>query len=313
MSEEEFRMPLSSSLPFSPVTPEDYEQIYPYTSAWGEGSCQYSPVSMFSLSEKYGDEVCIRDGFLYTLRRNLCGGMYRVYLAPIGEGDRKAAFARVMDDAEEYGKKVSFRTLTEEAADFLEKNFPGRFRLEENRDMAEYFCRTESTATFAGGALQRRRREVNTFWNTYGARAAVRPLVPEVFPEVLVCEENWLRESEETHDMEALRIEARMIARQLEHFEALRLSGVVLRIDGAVEGFSYGTPLNGSVYDALVEKVNRKIPHIAKVLRQESTKHCAMAYEYVNMEEDVGVPGLRALKTAYAPAYLLQKYIAVER
>ena len=38
----------SQDLEFLPVTWSDYERIYPYTSAYGEGSCQHSPVSMAS-------------------------------------------------------------------------------------------------------------------------------------------------------------------------------------------------------------------------------------------------------------------------
>ncbi len=117
-------MPETQKLEFTAVTPEDYDRIYPYTSAYGEGSCQHSPVSMFALNEKYGDSVCIQDGFLYTLRSRLCDARSRVYLAPLGSGDRKKAFERIFEDAAVYGKKVSFRTLTEEAAAFLEQNFP---------------------------------------------------------------------------------------------------------------------------------------------------------------------------------------------
>ena len=47
----------SQDLEFLPVTWSDYERIYPYTSAYGEGSCQHSPVSMASLAEKYDTYV----------------------------------------------------------------------------------------------------------------------------------------------------------------------------------------------------------------------------------------------------------------
>ena len=63
----------------------------------------------------------------------------------------------------------------------------------------------------------------------------------------------------------------------------------------------------------IVEKGNRSIQNISRVLRQEATRQCAMDCEYVNIEEDVGVPGLRALKYAYCPEYLLRKFVAVER
>ena len=84
---------------FEPVDLESLDRIRPYTSAYGEDSFQHSPVSMFALQDKYGDSCCILDGFLYVLRSRLCDEKYRVYLAPLGEGDRTAAYARILDDA----------------------------------------------------------------------------------------------------------------------------------------------------------------------------------------------------------------------
>lgn len=303
----------SGKFNFKTVGPEDYDRIYAYTSVYGEGSTQHSPVSMYSLQEKYGDETCEQDGFLYTLRSHLCDPKYRVYLAPLGGGNKKDAYAWILKDAASHGQRVKFVTLTEKVAADLEQYYPGRFEITGNRDLAEYFYRSKAMSTFSGGKMARLRWEANAFRKRLGERVDFRRIVPQDFPEILDFEEKWLAMSEETHDMDALRTEARMIRKQIAHYDALRLSGAVLRIDGAVEGFSYGTGVSRQVYDVLVEKVNRDIPHIAKVLRQEATRLCAMDYEYVNMEEDVGVPGLRFMKENYHPEYMLHKYIATER
>ena len=284
-----------SSLTFTPVGLEDYDRIYRYTSVYGEGSCQHSPVSMYSLSEKYGDSVCEQDGFLYTLRSGLCDETYRVYLAPFGSGDLKTAYQRILDDAAAHGKKAKFFTLTESAADFLSGAFPDRFDLEENRDLAEYFC------------------EYAEAYRLRKFLGYIKPMNREDMDDILAFKERWLSMSETDHDMSALGIESRMIDRQLAHFDELKLTGIVLRIDGWVEGISYGTRLSDKYFDGLVEKGNRNIPHIAKVLRMESAKQCAGDCEYFNMEEDVGVPGLRAVKMSYCPEYLLRKFIASER
>lgn len=300
-------------LVFTPVNLDAFDQVYRYTSVFGEGSCQHSACSMYSLAEKYGDAVCERDGVLYTLRSRLCDDDFRVYLAPMGHGNMKAAFLNIISDAEAHGKKTKFFSLTEKYADVLKEELPDRFDIEEDRDLAEYIYRTEVMAAFSGRKLKKRRSEVNTFWNIYGNRASVTKIEPSDFPDILEFERKWLDKNKETHDMEALGREARMIEVQLSHFEELHLSGIVLRIDGVVSGFGYGTKLSDSYYDAIIEKGDRDVQNVYKVLRQESVKQCAMDCTYVNMEEDVGVPGLRALKYAYKPEFLLHKYVAVER
>ncbi|MBQ9347995.1 MAG: DUF2156 domain-containing protein, partial [Oscillibacter sp.] len=178
-------MPQQPELVFEPVQLEDYARIYQYTSMYGEGSCQHSPVSMYSLAEKYGDSVCERDGFLYTLRSNLCDETYRVYLAPLGGGDQKRAFENLLADAAQHGKRVKFHTLTERAAAALEEALLGQFEFREDRDLAEYIYRAESMATFSGIRLKKRRNEVNAFWSRYAERAAVTRISSADFADML--------------------------------------------------------------------------------------------------------------------------------
>lgn len=265
------------------------------------------------MQEKYGDEVCIRDRVLYTLRRKLCDRQYRVYLAPMGAGEIGAAFGRILEDAASYGKRVRFITLTERYAKALEQAFPGRFEIEEDRDLAEYIYTTQSMSTFAGSKLAKRRAEIHTFRHKFGDRTQIERIRREHFPQLWEFEEKWLRMSEEDHDMQALRKEARMIRLQLDNYEKLHLDGILIRIDGEIKGFCYGAKLSDDYFDIMIEKGDRNVPHIYKVIRLESTKWCAMDGTYVNMEEDVGVPGLRAIKQAYKPEFLIRKYRAKER
>ena len=51
---------------------------------------------------------------------------------------------------------------------------------------------------------------------------------------------------------------------------------------------------------------------IYRVIRQESARLNLEGFQYVNFEEDIGVPGLRQLKESYGPAFLIEKYIAAE-
>lgn len=300
-------------LSFSPVGPSDRDRIFAYSSVFGEGSCQYSPASMFGLEEKYGDAVCERDGLLFTLRRRLCDAGRRVYLFPLGCAEKLAdGVRRVMGDARAQGRRTAFVSVTEKQRDFLLSAFPGRFAVFEDRDAAEYVYRTESLATLSGNRLRKRRAEVRAFWRCYGDRASVAALSPANVPEVLAFEARWLLENAATHDAEALAREARMIARQLGAFDALHLSGFVLRIDGSVAGFAYGTKLGGDCYDAIAEKGDRSVLNVYKVLRQEGARRCAAGCTFLNLEEDLGIPGLRAMKASYHPAFLLRKFRAEE-
>ena len=304
---------IMSILLFHELLPEDHDRLYPYLSAYGDGSCQHSFVSMYALDEKYGDRVCEEDGFLYTLRSRLCDEAYRVYLAPMGSGDRAQAFRNVLEDAHRYGKKAKFHTLTEGCAAFVQEAFPGVFELREERDLAEYVYRVDRLASFSGKELKKRRQEVNRFRAAYGARASVTRMTAEDVAAVLEFEQEWVQRNSETHDVSALEREARFGARILEHFAAFRIAGVVLRIDGRVRGFSFGTKLNDAVFDGLLEKGDREVPHVYKVLRMELPRQCADGCIYENIEEDLGIPSLRSMKLQYQPDLLMRKYVVSEK
>ncbi len=301
-----------SILNFHPIALEDYDTVYKYMSKHGEGSCQHSFVTMFSLYEKYGDAICELDGFLYVLREHLCHDNVRVYLAPMGDGDRREAFERILEDAHSHHAVAVFQTLTETVCRFLEEQFPGKFQMTESRDYAEYIYSTEKIATFSGSKLKNKRTEINQFYREFGGRTSVSKIQKEDFLDILAFEDKWLWQNREDHDRCALEREARAIELQLKHYDALQLSGIVVRIDGIVHGYGYGTPLSDTYYDALIEKGDRDIPNIYRVLFRESVKQCALSHTYVNREEDVGVKGLREVKLSYQPEILLRKYVVRE-
>lgn len=302
-----------SELDFRELSLEDYGKVYEFTSKYGEGSCQHSFITMYSLNEKYGDLICEKDGFLFILRIRLCNQDYRVYLAPLGNGDWKSAFERILADAHEHGARVKFISLTKTAAEYLEHEFSEQFEIMEDRDLAEYIYLTDKIARFPGVKLEKRRKEINKFWRTYGERAHVTTITRDDFQDILEFEQLWLEQNIEDHDMVSLKREQRSIQLQLEHYEELALSGVVLRIDGRVHGFSYGVKLSDDYYDAIIEKCDKNILNIYRVVRQESVKQCAMDCKYVNLEEDLGIEGLRNLKHHYKPEFLLEKFIVTEK
>ena len=296
---------------FSPVTPEDFNEIYEYTSRFGEGCCQHSPVAMWSLWEKYGDEVCIADDVLYVHRSKLSNEDYRVYLCPFGE-DVKKGFEAILSDAHEKGKKAKFYTLTKEKMHILRTCFPNRFHFENNRDMAEYIFDQDTFLHFPGKRHARRRTEIRSYWRDFGEDTLCTKMEETDLPEVLAYAKEWLTQNELTHDKQALEKELFCIEKQVKHFRKLGITGTVLRYRGSVRGFSYGIPLNREYYDVLIEKADRNLPGIYRVLRQESTKINAANMSYINFEEDVGEPGLRKLKESYGPAFLIEKFIATE-
>ena len=297
---------------FRSITIDDYEPIWKYCSRYGENSCQHSFINMFTLYEKYGSVIYTDDDFLYVLRGNLCTESERVYLFPMGGGDARVAVERIMEDAHANNAKVRFETITEEKAAWLEREFPVVFRIKENRDLAEYIHFSDNLAYLPGKPFASKRYDANLFRRTYQGRMSETIITKEHIDEILSFERKWLCENRESHDKQALELEYREIELQLKNFDELKISGLIVQIDGITQGFVYGAPISGNCYDVLIEKGNREYNDIYRILHQDIVRLCAMDYKYINREEDVGVEGLRKAKMSYRPDILLRKFIASE-
>lgn len=307
-------------LDFQPLTLDMKGMIDGYTFKYGENSCQHSFVSSFCLYNKYGDMFCESGNFLFTLRSKLCNDKERVYLFPHGDFEDfdgiKNALQKICEDAHEKNCKVKFNTLTERAKNIVIKLFPGKFLIEGSRDYSEYVYKVEKLIKLPGGELARKRQYVNKFFRFYGGRCRSEKITPEYFSDILKFQSEWL-ENKNSIDKNPshqafLEIENEEIHTAFKNFDELGLSGIVLLIDGAVKGYFFGCPLSDNCFTDIVNKADRNINGIYHVMVGEFLKKCCSGYGFINRQEDLGVQGLRKIKTEYKPDFMIYKFVLTE-
>ena len=302
-------------LNFEPVTLDKKELMERYFLAYGEGSCQHSFVSSFCLAGKYGDRVCEREGVLYILRSLRCTDGERVYLFPQGGGPDldavRRAIAMVLDDAHEHGATVRFETLTARAKDLALSLFPGVFTATENRDYAEYVYSVDKLVNLPGHEMARKRQAIHAFERDFGARSQVLPIEAEYIPAIRAFQRSWLEAKAGEAD-KGLEREDAAIQRALDHFSDLGLSGIIVLIDGELRAYAYGAPLSEGVFDVMVGKGDTSIPNIYCAFIRGFARSCCQGYSWINLEEDVGDPGLRMAKMYYKPDLLMEKFVVRE-
>lgn len=303
-------------LPFEAISLDQKSVLDACLHRYGEGSCQHSFISMFCMSEKYGDLACLKDGFLYILRANQCTDKQRVYLFPMGDpSDRqglKRAICNILEDAHEHRAAACFRTVTERAKQLLQELFPGQFRFEYCRDYAEYLYTYDKLANLPGSEMASKRHDINTFYRDFGDRTAIDFIAPAHLDDILAFQKQWLEDYLCGEEDVQLDCENLAIQRGISHFSELGLSGIVVFVDGKLAGYAYGAPLSDTHYDVIIEKGDRRIPDIYRILNRELVRMCCQGFTYINREEDVGVEGLRKAKLSYKPDCFIEKYLATE-
>ncbi|MDO5573248.1 MAG: phosphatidylglycerol lysyltransferase domain-containing protein [bacterium] len=301
---------------FRNVTLKDKELIKDYMYRYGEGSCQHSFVSMYCMADKYGDSVCEKDGWLLICREGISTDRERAYLFPMGDiSDAKGlerAISEIINDAHEHGALACFQTLTENAKNAVVKLFPDRFTVTPVRDYSEYIYTYEKLAELPGHEMASKRYDINTFYRTYGDTVRVETITDSHIEQIRSFQKLWLENKFCEEEDVQLDQENTAIQLGLAHFEELELSGIVIYIKGELCGYAYGTPLSNDSYDVIIEKGDRRIADIYRVLNRDLVRLCCSRYQYINREEDVGVEGLRRAKLSYKPDFLLNKYRLTE-
>ncbi len=291
------------------------EKVDSFFCRFGEGSCQHSFATGFCFDTKYDDYFCIKDDFLYTLRKGISDDIYRTYLFPAGNPNNtdgiKAAIENIISDAKSYNKKVKFQSISENAQNILKNLYGDKFSIEDRRDLYEYMYKYETIAIMEGSHFKAKRNEIRKFFKDY-ENIVVKKIDKADVTNIKNLYKLWVDADEGRQSNIQLDYEEIALDRALEHYDELGLDGIAIYCSDELAGFVFGVKLNDEVFDFMIEKANAKYGAIYKVLNNELAKICCSDFKYVNFEEDLGEEGLRNSKMMYHPDILFKKFVAVE-
>jgi len=156
-----------------------------------------------------------------------------------------------------------------------------------------------------GRKYHRKRNHIKQFQEKYSFQYI--PLAPEWIPQCLQLQTEWC----DLRDCEAspgLLNESLAIKEAFTHFEELGVKGGAILINGKVEAFTLGDPLNPETIVIHIEKANPAYEGLYPTINQAFLEHQGSGYTYVNREQDLGEEGLRKAKESYFPHHLVNKY-----
>jgi len=220
------------------------------------------------------------------------------FLPPLGRGDKKALVEKVL-----CGSGGIFIRAPEKVVALFEND--ARFKLDLHRDDADYLYRVKDLVALTGSKYDGKRNLIKKFKATQ--RYEYFSLLPANIPECLEFEEEWcrLKNCEKT---QGLSDERRAIRDLFAHFALFQLVGGAIRVQGKICAVAFGQRLNADTLVLHVLKANPNLKGLYQVMNQEFLAHEGNSFEYVNMEQDLGLPGLRKAKLSYHPLRLINKY-----
>ncbi|MDO5111495.1 MAG: phosphatidylglycerol lysyltransferase domain-containing protein [Clostridia bacterium] len=288
---------MEEKLQYHVISIKDKDLMKRYTDVWNLESSGYSFTTAFIWGSDGAVRIAEQDDVLY-----LCGHYAQPMLfAPLslrpevyGEAIRVAAA-----DWEQGGREAVFYGVTDELAPYFEA---AGYTLTADRNNADYVYSAQSLITLKGKAYHGKRNHINRFLESY--TFAYEPLTPDMMDACMTVYDEWMAEK-----AEEFAAERRATVHALSHMDELGLKGGVIRVDGALTAFTIGERLRPDMALIHIEKAV-DIPGMFPLINREFLAHEFADVQYVNREEDMGLPGLRRAKESYAPVRMINKYIA---
>lgn len=214
-----------------------------------------------------------------------------------------AWFARV-------GRPFQMHLVSPEQFQRLEALYPGRFRIDYDRDNADYVYEREKLLHLSGKELHGKKNHCNKFQKEY-PDWSYEPITSENVEECLEMAREWWayndhREGGEKEEEIAVTIHG------LREMQALHLTGGLLRAGGRVVAFALGEPCGKDMFVVHFEKALADVDGAYSMINQQFVEHAMEGYTYVNREDDAGAEGLRQAKLSYHPAFLMEKGLVTE-
>jgi uncharacterized protein len=92
------------------------------------------------------------------------------------------------------------------------------------------------------------------------------------------------------------------------YFQDFAFTGGFIQNQEQPLGFILGSPLNADTFVVHFQYGLKEAPGVYQVLLQRLCAQLATSFTYINLEQDLGVAGLRKMKTSYHPLRLEKKY-----
>lgn len=287
---------------FKPITAEDKETITTFILPSSQQDCDLSFANLCSWQFMSESAYAIIDNHLVI--RFTTGEEMHEYFMPIGNGSIIPAINQLYECARKENEPLYLRGILPETRNILEQHYPTLFEYTADRDSFDYIYRRQDLVELKGKNYQPKRNHINKFKKEY--TFDYKPLTPELIPGCLRFEAEWCMKHGYSEN-ENIRKERQALTYALRHYNELDLTGAVIFVEGRIAAFTFGAPINASTFGVHFEKADINIDGAYSVINQEFASRLPEQYQWLNREEDMGIPGLRQAKQSYHPAMLLEK------
>lgn len=177
------------------------------------------------------------------------------------------------------------------------------------RNQFDYTYETKTLAELKGRKFDGKRNHLKNFKRRHPEYQYI-PLTLDLKDRCLELFEEWFALRQESRHFPKLAYisQKTALANTFKYYNQLKMMGGVLLVEGKVKGFMIGSELNNETISAHFQYAHPALRGIFQTLLWEACNKTFSKYKYVNLEQDLGIPGLRKAKLSYYPLKLEKKF-----
>ena len=217
---------------------------------------------------------------------------------------KKNIFDQVLILAKKQDSDYPFGVIDLKTKIWMSKIYP-KIKFEEHRDYYDYVYLSKDLAELEGSAYAKIRNRLNKF--NKNNEYSVEKISEENLKEVQEFLKRWCLWKDCESDS-LLENEKKAINYSISNFFYLKLSGILIRINNAVESIAVFEEMNPITAVVHYEKGSPDYDGIYKSINKETARLLQNNYKLINREPDMGIPGLRRAKLSYKPYNMVEVY-----
>jgi uncharacterized protein len=256
---------------------------------------EFTFTNLYAWREAYKFRVAEKNGFIMVYSDSV---LKKRFFAPLGAGDIKTLMETILKE-----KNCLFFRVPENVKALFE-NDP-LYRIEFDADNSDYLFKSADLIALPGKKYDGKRNLIKKFKSFYHYEylKLESPHADECFQ----FEEEWCS-IKNCDSVEGLFKERRAIREMIVHCAEFDLVAGAIRVEGKICALAIAQQLNPDTLVLHVLKANPAMVGLYQVICNEFLANQAREYEFVNMEQDLGVEGLRRSKLSYHPNEMIKKF-----
>jgi len=262
-------------------------------------ACEYCFTNFFIWKESYSLEKAITDKAIYVRGKYKDQKFYFMPIAEEGCMDEALNTLIELEGANLLIKCANDINLKEASSDILEK-----FIIEEDSDLSDYYYKASDLIYLKGKKYHQKRNHINKFNSLYQYEFV--PMTEKDAEKCLELNELWKNSKDETSIF--MERETLAMKNAMHNLSYLGLKGAMIIIDGEIRAFTVGEVVHKNLGIVHFEKADISYHGIYPAINQMFAQYAFSEINYINRQDDLGLPGLRHAKRSYHPVKMIKKY-----